>query len=171
MTTSLDWRRVVASRAGARLLAVGAALWAVLLPVAAAAASVGPRGLLARSTVFLVYGVGGVVCHQRPERSFHWGAAPWPVCARCTGVYAGAAIVALLMFVWRLPSVGPAGRARWWLAMGLLPTVASLTYEWRSGVMPSHVVRMATGLPLGAAVVTLVLAVLSEAGEPERRDR
>jgi uncharacterized membrane protein len=170
VTATVDGLHALVSRSGTRLLVTGAIVWATLLPMAAAAASA-PRGAVARSTVFLVYGVGSVVCHQRPERSFHWGATPWPVCARCTGVYAGAAIMALLMFVWRSPSVRTAGQARWWFAMGLLPAVASLAYEWRSGVMPSHVLRMATGLPLGAAVVTLVLAVLSEADESERRDR
>jgi len=163
------WLNGLVSRSGARALAAGAAVWAALLPVAAAAASA-PRGLLARPTVFLVYGVGGVVCHQRPERSFHWGAAPWPVCARCTGAYAGAAVVALLMLVWWPPSALTAARARWWFAIGALPAAVSLAFEWTSGVMPSHVVRMVTGLPLGATVVALVLAVLSEAGA-EPRDR
>ena len=144
-------------------------MWAVLLPVAAAAAG-SARGLLARSTVYLVYGVGGVVCHQRPERSFHWGTAPWPLCARCTGVYAGAAIAALLALAGSLPPVHTAARARWWFAIGALPAAVSLAFEWTSGVMPSHVVRMVTGLPLGATVVALVLAVLSEAGA-EPRDR
>ncbi len=31
----------------------------------------------------------GTVCHQIPERSFHWGAAQLSVCHRCFGVYAG----------------------------------------------------------------------------------
>jgi len=147
------------------MLAASAIVWAVLLPVAAAAATEAPRGVIARSTVFLVYGVGRVVCHQRPERSFHWGAAPWPVCARCTGIYAGAAIVALFLLVWRLPSTPTAGRARWWLALGAWPAAASLAYEWVAGVMPSHVTRMVTGVPLGATLAVLVLAMLG--GEAE----
>lgn len=29
------------------------------------------------------------VCHQIPDRSFHVGGVPLPVCARCTGIYFG----------------------------------------------------------------------------------
>src|SRR5262249_4514996 len=101
------------------------------------------------------------------ERSFHWGSVPWPVCARCTGVYAGAAIVALLLLAWRLPSMPTAGRARWWLALGASPAAASLAYEWVAWVMPSNVKGMVTGVPLGAALAVLVLAVLG--GEAEGR--
>ena len=35
----------------------------------------------------LTYRAGGVVCHQDPDRSFHRGRMPLPVCARCTGLY------------------------------------------------------------------------------------
>ena len=31
------------------------------------------------------------LCHQQLARSFHSHGQPWPVCARCTGLYAGAA--------------------------------------------------------------------------------
>jgi len=165
VTTLLDSWRLLASRSGASLLAAGAIVWATLLPVAAAAAAAAPHGVITRSAVFLVYGVGRVVCHQRPERSFHWGAAPWPVCARCAGVYAGAAIVALLLLAWRLPSMPTVGRARWWLALGASPAVASLAYEWVVGVMPSHVTRMVTGVPLGVALAMLVLAMLGAEAE------
>ena len=34
-----------------------------------------------------VYAVGALICHQRPERSFHWDGAQLAVCARCTGIY------------------------------------------------------------------------------------
>ena len=38
-----------------------------------------------------LYALGSHICHQRPERSFHLFAAQLPVCARCLGIYAGAA--------------------------------------------------------------------------------
>lgn len=39
-----------------------------------------------------VYLFGRVICHQRPERSFHWHGVQLPVCARCFGLYAGAVV-------------------------------------------------------------------------------
>lgn len=37
------------------------------------------------------------VCHQRPERSFHWLGQQLPVCHRCLGIYVGfwAGLIAL----------------------------------------------------------------------------
>ena len=42
----------------------------------------------------LTYGIGGFICHRMPERSFHLGGLQSPVCARCLGIYAGAALAA-----------------------------------------------------------------------------
>ena len=42
----------------------------------------------------LTYGIGGFICHQMPERSFHLGGLQIPVCARCLGIYAGFALTA-----------------------------------------------------------------------------
>lgn len=44
-----------------------------------------------------VYAIGSVICHQIPARSFHLWAAPMPVCARCTGIYLGAAFAAVIL--------------------------------------------------------------------------
>ena len=42
-----------------------------------------------------LYAVGWLICHQRPERSFHLAGAQLPVCARCLGLYAGGAAGAI----------------------------------------------------------------------------
>ena len=44
--------------------------------------------------VLAVYGIGSLVCHQLPARSFHLWSAQMPVCARCAGIYFGAAVAA-----------------------------------------------------------------------------
>jgi hypothetical protein len=65
---------------------------------------------------FGTYLVGSLLCHQRPERSFFLWGSQMPVCARCLGIYAGAALAAILLpFVARLkPSRlrSPGKRAR-----------------------------------------------------------
>ena len=64
-------------------LAAGSVAWAALVVLAPDL----PPALAA-----IVYGIGGVVCHQRPERSFYLWSTQFPVCARCAGIYAGAAL-------------------------------------------------------------------------------
>src|SRR5687768_14239891 len=49
-----------------------------------------------RYAAALMYAGGSVICHQRPERSFHLAGAQLPVCARCMGLYVGGAVGALL---------------------------------------------------------------------------
>ena len=40
----------------------------------------------------VIFAVGAVICHQRPERSFFLDGHQLPVCARCTGLYLSGAI-------------------------------------------------------------------------------
>jgi uncharacterized membrane protein len=57
---------------------------------AASDSPVPPRAAAVASAA--IYSVGALICHQRPERSFHLAGAQLPVCARCTGLYAGGAL-------------------------------------------------------------------------------
>lgn len=117
-----------------------------------------------------VYVVGSLVCHQLPERSFHIGAFQLAVCARCVGIYAGAAIGALAVaaqFAFNAPHMRPAGivhRARWMLVVGALPTAITVALEG-AGLWPTTtIVRAVAGFPLGLAaalVVTSALATLN----------
>lgn len=73
--------------------------WYALCPFGlACAAALAPffvhRGMLSSSLPF--YKAFALVCHQRPERCFWIFGAPVAVCARCLGIYLGAAIGLLL---------------------------------------------------------------------------
>ena len=68
--------------------------WAVLLPIAPFAASQPAPARLWYGLALVLYGAGSFICHQLPARSFHTWSAQWPVCARCTGIYLGAALTA-----------------------------------------------------------------------------
>jgi hypothetical protein len=152
-----------------RRVAVASSMaWALLLPLAPFAASQPAPAPVWYALAFVVYGAGSVVCHQLPERSFFLGPAQWPVCARCAGIYVGAAVAAL----WCLgsgfsrtrataPPLRPSTRSM--LAAAAAPTAATLVYEWTTGDMPSHAVRALTGAPLGAAIVFVVVGALSGA--------
>ena len=63
--------------------------WLAAIPLAAFAAS-RPAAASRYAFALGVYAIGHVVCHQLPARSFHLWGAQLPVCARCTGIYAGA---------------------------------------------------------------------------------
>jgi hypothetical protein len=161
-----------------RTFAALAIAWAILVPVAAFAASRTPtassefEGALAVT----VYRIGSLICHQRPERSFYLFGVPLPVCARCTGIYAGAALMAMTMAV-RGAGAGRYSRAdttsdgvranrsdvrrgvvnaRRLLFVSALPTVATLVYEWSTAQMPTHWIRAISGLPLGVVVAWIV---------------
>ena len=74
-----------------------AATWALLLPLAPFVASRSHASAFGTALVVAAYAVGSVVCHQLPERSFHLWIAQMPVCARCTGIYFGAAAMAIAL--------------------------------------------------------------------------
>jgi hypothetical protein len=136
-------------------------VWAAALPLAALAAAQAASPALSLAAL-PVYAAGSIICHQLPARSFYLWSAQMPVCARCTGLYAGAAIAALcLMRGTRWPRLPPASRAvRARLAAAALPTLATLAIEWTTGPAPSNIVRALAGLPLGAAVAWAIGAVL-----------
>jgi uncharacterized membrane protein len=148
----------------ALVVAGAAVLWAAVLPAAAYAAA--RPGDTARLFAFAVYGFSGAICHQRAERTFHLLNVPLPVCARCTGLYAGAAVAAMA-FVWLSrrpgaphPSIPSRSAARLLLVGAALPLAASLVYEWITGDVPSNVLRAGTGIVLGGAVAHLILAAV-----------
>jgi uncharacterized membrane protein len=144
-----------------------AIVWALLLPLTPLVAA--RLGAMPLGSVFLfaVYTIGSGICHQLPERSFHLWGHQMPVCARCAGIYAGAALMAIA------PGVGPhmltASRWRALLGAGALPAAISLVYEWTTGRMPSHWVRAATGLLLGVVVAWMVLSATASRTRPENQ--
>jgi uncharacterized membrane protein len=77
-----------------------------------------------------------------------------PVCARCTGIYVGAVLGALGSRSLRIPGARP----RVLLLLAVAPSLATLAYEWTTGQMPSHAVRIAAGIPIGLVVAWLVVA-------------
>jgi uncharacterized membrane protein len=101
-----------------------------------------------------LYAIGGFICHQRSERSFHIEAAQLPVCARCLGIYAGAAVGA----VWRLtPGADPALRARPVLMASAVPTLVTLLLEWADLWAATNLVRAVAGVPLGLAAAFVLI--------------
>jgi uncharacterized membrane protein len=129
------------------LLALTAVVWLALLMLAP---------VLPVPIAGIVYTLGSRICHQRPERSFHLLAVQLPVCARCAGIYGGAAVGLLLTLSasirQRLFPFSP----RMLLLAGALPTLMTLVLEWSGAWAGANNVRAAAGVTLGAAVAFVV---------------
>ncbi len=162
-------------------------IWMILLIAAPFVASRAHASTLGTLFVVSVYGVGSLVCHQLAERSYHLWTAQMPVCARCTGIYFGAAGAAICAAIYRTTEVvrhdglnvsrhdglnvsrhdglnvaqgfSLATRARIGLALAVTPTALTLVYEWTTGQMPAHAIRALAGVPLGAMAAWLVVTV------------
>jgi uncharacterized membrane protein len=130
-------------------------LWAASIPLATSIASATGGSSASYGFALSVYAIGHVVCHQLPARSFHLWMTSLPVCARCTGIYAAAAATAVVLALVPRPAVEQRSArvdAKLVLLLALVPTAATLIFEWTTGVMPPHWVRAVAGAPLGAAV-------------------
>jgi uncharacterized membrane protein len=142
------------SRAGARLLGVGILLWVAMLLITPAALASKSRPLSFGAAV--VYAGGSLICHQRPDRCFKVSGRPMPVCARCTGLYLGAAVGAPFALIagWGISS----RRARRVVVLAALPTLLTWSVEMLGLAQPSNLVRAFCALPLGFAAAWLVMS-------------
>lgn len=143
--------------------------WGLVLVLAvvtwAASLSLAPYlGRLSRVTGGLLYAVGSVICHQRPERSFYVAGAQLPVCARCEGVYLGAAVGVLIwtLVAWRRQQEWPRARALTLLAIAALPTALTVATAIAGVGDPPNAWRFGLAIPLGLAGGLVVGAVVSE---------
>ena len=143
------------------LLLVAWPFWLFACAGRAAAAN----GAAMTAAIAATYYAGSLVCHQNPDRSFHLGAVQIAVCARCLGLYAGAAAGGFAGLLWWRAARRSAGayaarlrRTRWLLAGAALPTAASFLLEHGAGAGIGNLERFAGALPLGAAVAAVATA-------------
>ncbi len=135
-------------------------LWWALIPLVLAAAACAVPWLLAHSPEigFALQRGFALVCHQQPERSFFWFGGSVAVCARCVGIYLGAAAGLLLRVSRRV--------ARGWLIAALALNLV----DWAAELVGLHGnwmgARFALGLALGATVAMLVIASIDKVKIP-----
>jgi uncharacterized membrane protein len=148
-----------------RLVALVALLVITLLWSAALIAA--PRPLVP-SVSALTYTAGSLICHQRPERSFHYQGAQYPVCARCLGLYTGASGGVLLWTAvsgfGRFPRARAArlthpGLVKRVLIFAAAPTAVTVAAAWSGAWDAGNVVRAAVAIPLGATIAAVIAAV------------
>ena len=153
---------------------LGAAMgWPMALLLAPVAAARPQSATIGYPFALVMYAAGSVICHQRPERSFHLLSVQLPVCARCLGIYAGAALISAIVAA--KPDFSPAplfggtrhraaggdarAAARTVLLIAAVPAAATLLAEWATGHTPGNWTRALSGVPLGAAVAWIVSGV------------
>jgi uncharacterized membrane protein len=147
--------------AAAAVIALAAAGWVALL-VAAPRLISSADGDAAVASAAWAYRAGALVCHQQAGRSFARGGVPLPVCARCTGLYAGGAGGALLAWLAvaaarRRPLALSLLRWRWLTGVSALPLLAAWTVEHVLGLGVTNLARFTTALPLGAVAAMVVV--------------
>lgn len=141
-------------------------LWAaaiVAAPWAAAGASPVPAALSAAAGV--TYLAGHLVCHQRPERSFHAAGLPLPVCARCSGLYVAFPMALAVFLPWTRPTWRAGASVRWGLMAAAVPTVVSVIAERLTGWSTAPF-RAAAGAALAIGLAWLVRVALAQAAAP-----
>jgi uncharacterized membrane protein len=161
----------VASRA-ASILLIGAVVWSATIPLAPRVA----RAATPRTPLALVlataaaYEIGGTVCHQRRDRSFHTASVRWPVCARCAGLYMSAGLGGVLILALRRQRGFPPAVTRRGAMLLLLGAGAPTTISWaaeRLGLLATtNEWRAALAVPLGLAVSALVAFARRRPGTP-----
>jgi len=126
-----------------------------MVPLALAGAAAGTPYLLRHGSLPIAFALQrgfALVCHQRPERSFWMFGAPVAVCARCLGIYLGAAFGLLLRLSRRGAILLLIGAA----ALNLLDA-ASESFGLHSNWLEA---RFVLGLLLGAAAALLIASSL-----------
>ena len=178
-----------------RAFLAAAMMWTIALPLATYVASRPHASTAMYGAALAVYAAGSVVCHQLPERTFHLWSTQMPVCARCTGIYGGGAIAALILLIGRADESVKKSMFAWLQALnsgvvagsaprragavtrliphriGLivvaaaLPTLATLVVEWSTGHTPPNWLRAVAGVPLGGAVAWAIGSAPAEPRE------
>jgi uncharacterized membrane protein len=115
----------------------------------------------------LIHAVGSVICHQLPERSFFLDGQQFPVCARCTGLYAsglaGLATWIVVKAVRGWPRVAvPPRVALVAVALAAAPTALSVMTATIGLWDGSNLTRALLAVPLGLIAGAVVAAVMTK---------
>lgn len=109
----------------------------------------------------LIYHSFGNLCHQLSERSFFIAGHQLAVCARCTGLYGG---FALLLFLYPLirPLQTTAVPQSKWLFLAALPLAVDFSLTLLGIWENTHTSRLLTGMLLGGVTVFYVMPGIVE---------
>ena len=108
-----------------------------------------------------IYKTFGFVCHQIPDRSFHLAGHAFAVCSRCTGLYMGFAVAAVVYpLAYSLKRIDTPRRR--WLILAAVPLLIDFSLTYFGLWSNTHLTRFLTGALLGAVAVFYVMPGLVE---------
>jgi uncharacterized membrane protein len=104
----------------------------------------------------ILYQCFSAICHQIPDRSFHYWGHQLGVCSRCTGIYGG--FLAGLLLYPLLRNIGN-GRfpARWWLVAAAIPMMIDFACDYTKILANTFSSRTLTGLLFGSVTAFFIL--------------
>ena len=115
-----------------------------------------------------IYRTFSFVCHQIPERSFHLAGHQFGVCSRCTGLYVGFAVAALVYPLARsLKRTDTPSRL--WLILATLPLAIDFALGYFSIWQNTHLSRFLTGALLSSVAVFYIMPGLIELSQVSKR--
>ena len=113
----------------------------------------------------VVYGVGSLICHQIPERSFYLAGFQLPVCTRCLGIYTGAAAGAAFVLMRSRSAdnlfLAASATIRWLALVAAVPTLVTVALEAAGMWYPSNLTRALAGFALGGVLAFVVVSALA----------
>ena len=142
------------------------AIWALTTTIALAVLALiiaAPLAQAGNHTGFssTIYKAFSFICHQIPERSFHVAGHQFAVCSRCTGLYAGFALAALIYPLARSLKGSDTPR-RIWLILAAVPLLIDFALGYFSIWENTQLSRFLTGALLSSLAVFYVMPGLIE---------
>ena len=98
------------------------------------------------------------VCHQDSAKSFFIGGQKLEVCARCTGIYTGALLFAILGLI--IHRILP--RDKKWLLYSMIPMAADVIFYSTGLYSYSKWAAFSTGLILGSASILYIFTGIED---------
>lgn len=104
----------------------------------------------------LLYKIGYAICHQLPERTFHFHDQSLPLCSRCTGIYLGVFIIFTFYFLFRylkkqkptIPPSLPISLVSVFFILLMVGNALSTSF----GIPTSNTARFLTGILFGFTI-------------------
>lgn len=108
-----------------------------------------------------IYSGFSYVCHQIPERSFHLAGHKFGVCSRCTGLYSGFALAALVYPLVRSLKRTDTPRILW-LFLASMPLAIDFSLGYFNIWQNTQLSRFMTGALLSGVAVFYIIPGLVE---------